>query len=211
MESKKPLILAIETAIGSGSIALLRGPMLFASSSDNVGRAEEILVAIEILFQRAKVSMREIDRIAVSVGPGSFTGIRIGIATGVGLNRALKIDCVGVPVLLAMAVAGEAETVFTAVPIGREKLGVQQFRRGPELPEPLSNPFAVSASELKAIVRNVPAGELVFCDQSSSELADAFDREAIPNIRVDHANLAAMLGRLAVRISGPLEPLYLRP
>jgi tRNA threonylcarbamoyl adenosine modification protein YeaZ len=210
MESEEPLILAIESAIGGGSIALLRGPKLLASSSDNVGRAEELLVTIETLFRRVKVSMREIDRIAVSVGPGSFTGIRIGIATTVGLKRALQIDCVGVPVLLAMAVAGKAKTVFTAVPIGRGKVGVQQFRKGPDLPERLSDPFAVSVSELIAIVRNVPAGELVFSDQSSSELADAFDSGAIPNVRVDHADLASILGRLAVRTGGPLEPLYLR-
>ncbi|MGQ0543253.1 MAG: tRNA (adenosine(37)-N6)-threonylcarbamoyltransferase complex dimerization subunit type 1 TsaB, partial [Blastocatellia bacterium] len=111
-DSTSHTVLAIESAIQDGSIALFRDGKEIASvgGSDDVSRAEELLPNIEKLFNDTGIKFDEIDLIAVSRGPGSYTGIRIGIATVLGLARALNISCAGVSVLEAMTILGDRST-----------------------------------------------------------------------------------------------------
>jgi tRNA threonylcarbamoyladenosine biosynthesis protein TsaB len=88
------------------------------------GHAEHLMAVVQEALAEAGSSYAELNRIAVSVGPGSFTGIRVGVAAARGLALALKIPSVGITTLDALA--KEARFAFA----GREILAVIDARRG---------------------------------------------------------------------------------
>ena len=103
------LLLAIDTAGPDCGVALarLRGgdAEILVSASERIGRghAERLMPMIEAALDAAQVTFAELTRIAVTTGPGSFTGVRIGIAAARGLALALDIPAVGVGSLEALA------------------------------------------------------------------------------------------------------------
>src|SRR5215213_11858472 len=102
-----PLILSVETATLSGSVALSRGAHILAAfaGDSGVSHSNTLLHDIDKLLHQAQVELSEIDLFAVANGPGSFTGLRIGIATIKGLAATLGGPCAGVPTLHAVALA----------------------------------------------------------------------------------------------------------
>ncbi|MEP7147688.1 MAG: tRNA (adenosine(37)-N6)-threonylcarbamoyltransferase complex dimerization subunit type 1 TsaB [Acidobacteriota bacterium] len=123
-------ILSIEAAVGGGSLALMtEGRATLVKQEGNLAsRAEKIILVIEAVLDEAGLSLADLDMIAVSTGPGSYSGIRIGMATALGLGNALKIPCVGVSVLAAMAhVAGSHEPLIAAIPVGKNDVAFQPF------------------------------------------------------------------------------------
>lgn len=123
MKEDNSLILSIETAIGGGSISLFKGAIELTTleGEKEISRAEDLLANITEILKMNSLNLKDLDRIAVSVGPGSYTGIRVGIATVLGLKKALNSDCVGVDTLeaLALPAAQQATRVISAVPLGR--------------------------------------------------------------------------------------------
>ena len=135
------MILAIEAAIRGGSVALIRDDRDMASwhGTEVVSRAEDLLANIADLLAQNHIDKRSLDMIAVSNGPGSYTGIRIGIATALGLAKALNIECIGVPLLEAMAKKQRRRpNCIVAVPIGRNELCWQTFRGAGDFIDPPS-------------------------------------------------------------------------
>ena len=98
-------ILAFESSAVSASVALIEDERLVAQSFQNCGltHSRTLLPMAEDLFANCGVSLDEIDAIAVAHGPGSFTGVRIGVATVKGLALGAGKPCVGVSTLEAMA------------------------------------------------------------------------------------------------------------
>ncbi|MBK9165614.1 MAG: tRNA (adenosine(37)-N6)-threonylcarbamoyltransferase complex dimerization subunit type 1 TsaB [Acidobacteria bacterium] len=116
------LTLCLESGIAGGSIALFDGDLVVAGrvGEGNTSRAEALLPSVEGLLSNSGSTLRSIGRIAVSVGPGSFTGLRIGIASTLGLSRALECEVVGVPLLPAMLALGDgSQNAAAVVPIGK--------------------------------------------------------------------------------------------
>lgn len=99
------LILGLESSTSYGSVALLDGGLLRAEYNLNIQRthSERLMPALVRLLAEAGVEPGELDLIAVSVGPGSFTGVRIGVATAKGLAYALGKPLVAVGSLDALA------------------------------------------------------------------------------------------------------------
>jgi tRNA threonylcarbamoyladenosine biosynthesis protein TsaB len=100
------LILCIETATKSCSIALAKQGQLLGckeSVSENYSHSEQLTVFIEDLLQEHKLSVKDLDAIAISSGPGSYTGLRIGASTAKGLCYALNIPLIAISTLEAMA------------------------------------------------------------------------------------------------------------
>jgi tRNA threonylcarbamoyl adenosine modification protein YeaZ len=125
-----PTILALETAIGGGSISVCRNgsEIAFIAGDDSVSRSEELLPNIKTLFAQAHIEPTDIDLIAVSRGPGSFTGIRIGLATALGLSRSLDIPCVGVPLFDAIAAVYRNDFPLTVIlPMGKNEVVWKAF------------------------------------------------------------------------------------
>ncbi|MEJ7846694.1 MAG: tRNA (adenosine(37)-N6)-threonylcarbamoyltransferase complex dimerization subunit type 1 TsaB [Pyrinomonadaceae bacterium] len=123
-------ILAIEAAIRGGSVSLLKGNTEIAAwkGLTDVSRAEDLLLNISRLCEQSGLDKRKIEAVAVSNGPGSFTGIRIGLATALGLKNALNIPSLGVSLLAAVAAIYDTkETLAIAVPVGRKDVCWQCF------------------------------------------------------------------------------------
>jgi len=99
-------VLSLDTAGPDPSVAVLSGGRIFEEILPAGGRAsEELLPAIERALAAARLRLTGCERIAVCAGPGSFTGVRVGLATAWGLGRAVGIPVESVPTLEAMAEA----------------------------------------------------------------------------------------------------------
>ena len=98
-------LLAIETATPAQSVALVEGDRLLAELSYEAkgNRGGLLLPAVDRVLQKAGLAARDLDAVAVSVGPGSFTGLRVGLATAKGLTLGAGAALVDVPTLEALA------------------------------------------------------------------------------------------------------------
>jgi len=109
----EPLLVALETATPRVSVALLRGGTILEEvrAPADAPAAETLLPALDQLLRGAGVGIEAVEAWAVSVGPGSFTGLRIGIATLKGLAFGYRAPAVAVPTLAALArAAGDCAT-----------------------------------------------------------------------------------------------------
>ncbi|HXK26563.1 MAG TPA: tRNA (adenosine(37)-N6)-threonylcarbamoyltransferase complex dimerization subunit type 1 TsaB [Myxococcota bacterium] len=97
-----PLLLAIESAVRPG-VALLRGDDACARRECAHPAAQTLLPAIADLLAEAGVALADVEAFAISIGPGSFTGLRVGLATLKGLAFGSGLPAVAVPTLAALA------------------------------------------------------------------------------------------------------------
>ena len=99
------LILAFETTAKAGSVALLEDGKLLAESYQNTGltHSQTLMVMAEDMLKAAGKTMADVTAVAVAEGPGSFTGVRIGVAAAKGLAWGGEIPCYGVSTLESMA------------------------------------------------------------------------------------------------------------
>lgn len=98
-------ILAIESSAKSASVAITENEQVLAEAFLNNGltHSRTIMPMIESLIEMTGIGLNTIDRIAVATGPGSFTGLRIGVSVAKGLSFATGIPCCGVSTLSAIA------------------------------------------------------------------------------------------------------------
>ncbi|MHB1318148.1 MAG: tRNA (adenosine(37)-N6)-threonylcarbamoyltransferase complex dimerization subunit type 1 TsaB [Anaerolineae bacterium] len=125
------MILAIDTATRTASIALYNSTGVLAEESwrSKNNHSVEVMPAIARLVERQGCSMRDLSGIAVSLGPGSFTGLRIGMSVAKGLCLGLEIPIVGVPSLqVAAYAAGDPGCPILAVDeAGRGRICVGRY------------------------------------------------------------------------------------
>ena len=101
------LILAFETSAKAASVALLEGDKLLSESYQNTGmtHSQTLMVMAEDMLKQCGKTAKDVDALAVAEGPGSFTGVRIGVAAAKGFAWGREIPCYGVSTLEAMAQA----------------------------------------------------------------------------------------------------------
>ena len=99
------LILSIETSSKICSVGLLKNGRDLGTieKSDSRKHAELLPGFVEKLLEKSKVQIKLIDAIAVSIGPGSFTGLRVGLSFAKGIAYAIKCPIIPVPTILSMA------------------------------------------------------------------------------------------------------------
>ncbi len=99
------LLLAFETSAKAGSVALLEDSKLLGESYQNTGltHSQTIMTMAEDLLKSCGKTPQEVEAVAVAAGPGSFTGVRIGVAAAKGFAWGAEIPCYGVSTLEAMA------------------------------------------------------------------------------------------------------------
>ena len=99
------LILAFETSAKAASVALHDGAKLLAESYQNTGltHSQTLMVMAEDMLKQCGYTAKDVTHVAVAAGPGSFTGVRIGVAAAKGLAWGLQVPCCGVSTLEAMA------------------------------------------------------------------------------------------------------------
>ncbi|MHB1988027.1 MAG: tRNA (adenosine(37)-N6)-threonylcarbamoyltransferase complex dimerization subunit type 1 TsaB [Acidimicrobiales bacterium] len=209
-------ILAIETATGSVGVALAMGGGVVAELTVRAGRRHVELLhpAIEHVCALSGVSLRDLEAVAVDVGPGLFTGIRVGVAAAKALAMALGIKAVAVTSLEAI----RAAAVEAGAPPGAV-VPVVDLRRG-EVAWSLRDEVAWGEpAELVAAAKRAPgAGELVFAGEGAHSYAELFESSSQPDWRVAGASLAsppvASVAVLALRATGEgrvLDPARLAP
>jgi tRNA threonylcarbamoyladenosine biosynthesis protein TsaB len=105
MTESRDIVLALETSGTTGGAALLDGRLLLGSLSftSRALYSQRLLPAVEWLLERAEVSLERVGAVGVSRGPGSFTGLRVGLSAAKGLAYATGAALVGVPTLEALA------------------------------------------------------------------------------------------------------------
>lgn len=98
-------LLAVETATNWQSVAILEGSRVLASSGEEAGgaHAKKLLPIIDRLLRENDLSLGALDGLAVSIGPGSFTGLLVGLATMMGFRMVAGLPLAAVPTLEAMA------------------------------------------------------------------------------------------------------------
>jgi len=173
-------LLAIDTAAPRLQLALLIGEQAHTIVEDMAqGQAERIFPAIDELLGRAGVTYNDLKRIAVTTGPGSFTGLRIGLSAARGLGLALDIPVVGVPSLLALSLPVACAHAAVLLDARRDEAYFQAFS-GPAIPA--SEPQLLPMAEARA---RIPTGAVVlttpFVDIAAlARLAATLDPAAYP-------------------------------
>ena len=129
MAPSTPLILAVETATPVTSVALLRGEVLVAekTAAAGVDASVTLLAMLDELFEGDPSRLDAVDAFAVSIGPGSFTGLRIGVATLKGLAFGRPHRAVAVSPLEALAAAAQTFD-RPGVPVIAARRGVREKR-----------------------------------------------------------------------------------
>ncbi|MCA1590613.1 MAG: tRNA (adenosine(37)-N6)-threonylcarbamoyltransferase complex dimerization subunit type 1 TsaB [Acidobacteria bacterium] len=204
------ITLAIESAIGGGSLALLRGDEVKGDSTGTASRAEQVLIAIDELLKKCSFQREDVDRIAVSIGPGSYTGIRVAIATALGFSKALNIDCIGVPLFEAICeiYAVPGETTLVAVQTGKDEYAWQTFGTDSHASHPAADSFDGLLE--KAEWANTNAA---FLSEELAGCINALNRPFAAALRIIpiNVNLAKVIGQASLnRPSLPPSPIYLR-
>jgi tRNA threonylcarbamoyladenosine biosynthesis protein TsaB len=130
------VVLAIDTAAPRLQLGLLRadGRVDVLAEAMPTGHAEALFPRLAALLARNGLGYADLTRIVVTTGPGSFTGLRIGLSAARGLGLALGIPVLGVPTLLALSLAGaRGQPVAVLVDARREEAYFQLFS-GPGAP-----------------------------------------------------------------------------
>ncbi|PIC01993.1 tRNA (adenosine(37)-N6)-threonylcarbamoyltransferase complex dimerization subunit type 1 TsaB [Caulobacter sp. X] len=152
------MILSIDTCLGASSVAIVEGERVLAARSEPMtrGHQERIGVIAREAAAEAGVAFTDLDRIGVTVGPGSFTGLRVGLAFAKGLATALSIPCVGVTTLEAMAYGVEG-FVAAVLDARMEQVYIQVFADGAALMAPDALGLGEAAARLAELYSGGPA------------------------------------------------------
>lgn len=126
------LILSIETSTSICSVAIHeQGELLALAEIKEPGaHAEKLLLLVDELFKKAGLSFGDLDAVAVSQGPGSYTGLRIGVSTAKGIAYALEIPLIGINTLQAMAASqsvAPGDYVVAVLDARRKEVYTQTF------------------------------------------------------------------------------------
>lgn len=166
-------IVAMDTATAATSVAVTNGPRVHCARHDPApgerpGHATRLLGLVEEAMGAAGVGWGEVERLAVGVGPGSFTGLRIGIATARGLAQSRGLPLAGVSTLEALAAgAGAREwrrdapaTILSVLDARRGEAFAAAYRDGAEIVAPA----ALTPEVLARAAAQLPAGSLAVGD-----------------------------------------------
>jgi tRNA threonylcarbamoyladenosine biosynthesis protein TsaB len=217
------LILGIETATQQVGCAIGGHEGVLASFCAARGRrhAETLAPAIDFVCKQARVGFEEIGAVAVDIGPGLFTGLRVGVATAKAIAQALRVPMVGVPSLdlLAFPLRHSNKLIVPVVDARRGEIFYAFYRQVPGgaqrlTPHQLATP-ADLASDLLAmggdcalVGDGAQRYREVFDDVARSELASVSNLYPSPSSLVELAHPRALREEFVP--PWELEPLYLR-
>ncbi|MHB8284081.1 MAG: tRNA (adenosine(37)-N6)-threonylcarbamoyltransferase complex dimerization subunit type 1 TsaB [Caulobacteraceae bacterium] len=202
------MVLALDTAQNACSVAVLDGDRVLASLTEPMqrGHQERLAPMAEQVMAQAGVGFDQLDRIGVTVGPGSFTGLRVGLAFAKSMSLALDIPCSGVGTLEALA-AGESGFVVSAIDAKRDQIYLQIFQDGVSLMAPDGLDLGTAAARLTELWSG-GAAKIV---GTGAPLLDGVLTDARIDARdfPDIIALARLIQRKPALTARP-QPLYLR-
>ena len=218
------LTLAFETSAKAASVALMDGEKLLGESYQNTGltHSQTLLSMAEDLLKSCGYTPQQIQAVAVAAGPGSFTGVRIGVAAAKGFAWGAELPCCGVSTLEAMALnlGVHKGFVLPVMDARRNQVYTATFYAEDGKLTRKTRDRAISLGELKEEIKNL--SESVFLVGDGSILCYNALKEEVPNLicppehrmhqRAAGVGLAAdrMLAAGETCDAGALTPNYLR-
>lgn len=219
------LLLAIDTTTAVCSVALGRDGELIAEYLLNIKKthSQRLMPLISSMLRDSDLDRFRLEGICVAVGPGSFTGIRIGVATARGLAQGLGIPLVGVNTLEALAGAGAGYPALLCplLDARRGQVYAAVYRGGASRLETVEPPRAIALDDLGRCLLNHSGDVFVLGDNLPAfrevlvPLLGGRYREMPPAAALSRASYVLQRGFLIWREEGPvplyaLNPLYLR-
>lgn len=215
------IILAIDTAGAACSVALWRDGAILSRQVEPMarGQAEMLMPMVRSLVDRVGVALADIDLFAVTIGPGAFTGLRIGIAASAGMALAAGRPIVGIDNFEAAARAVPKDrlagrTLLVALDSRRAELFAQAFD---DTLTPLAEPCCLAPADLPALA---PGGPVLVTGDAAPIAAEALARTRDADLvsvfqaagPADPALVAALAAERADQATDDAPmPLYLRP
>jgi len=137
------ITLAVDTCLGACTAVVGRDGAVLASLSETMmrGHQERLAPMVEQVMQAAGVAFADLDLIGATVGPGSFTGLRVGLAFARSMALALDIPCAGIGVLEALA-TGREGLVLAIIDARRDQAYWQAFEDGSAVCPPAASKVA---------------------------------------------------------------------
>ena len=214
-------ILALDSSALVASVALCEDETLLGEITLNNGNthSETLLPMIEFLLSNASLTVNDIDLFAVSNGPGSFTGVRIGVATVKGLAFGTEIPCIGVSTLEALAhrLASEDGLICPVMNARRKQVYTALFRAENGTLTRLMPDSAIAITELDERLSAYSSPVRLVGDgyEITEPLLTHPIRPVAPYFRSQNAYSVAQIARLkylpeAVASDTALSPVYLR-
>jgi len=210
-------VLAIDTALEACSAAVLDTSRGGITASETIamvrGHAEALMPLVARVMDIAAIEFAELDRIAVTTGPGSFTGLRVGISAGRGIALAAGKPAIGLSTLAAFAAPLIAEDdsthVVSAIDARHDHVYLQVFGIGGR------TLVAPRIATLRDAIRAAMTGPARIVGTAANMVAAAWPKSGDPPLSVEqraapHIGWIARLGAAAADSHGPPKPLYLR-
>ncbi len=211
-------ILAIDTSCGAASVAVVEAgrvePFAVLSRPMARGHAEALAPMVEEAGRALEGGLPSLDRIAVTIGPGSFTGIRIGLALARAMGLGLGVPVVGVPTLVAFAATLLSEPrpgiIAAAIDARHGSIYFQLFEASGR---PLGPPRCDAVREF---VRGIGAGPALLAGDAADLVAAEAHRAGLPYdlaAAADAPDIVAV-ARLGLALDpggNPARPLYVKP
>jgi tRNA threonylcarbamoyladenosine biosynthesis protein TsaB len=216
-DCRNMLILAFDTTVATCAAAVWRDGTVIADARQTMdqGQAEALMPLIERVMKTADVSYTGLDRIAVTVGPGSFTGVRVGLATARGLGLAASKPVIGVMTTEVLAASiPEEERLSSGAPA--QLLAVVDSKRGDLYAQgfdsdlnPNGPPCVIAPTALDGWLR---AGTVIAVGDGAPTAVSALGDRAILSRAAPFPDLGVLASIAATRdpvAGGPL-PVYVR-
>ena len=201
-------VLVLDTALGACQAGLFDGETALAVLERPMeqGGMERIAGLTRELMQAAGTGFDAIDRIGVTAGPGSFTGLRVGLAFAQGLGAALGRPVIGLSSLDGLAASTASDgAVMAVIDARRGQVYARAFRDG----SPLDAPEALDLDQAQVQARALGAG-LRLVGSGAPLVAEGLDRAEIVALAAPSPTALARLTRMADPETAPPRPLYLR-
>ena len=202
-------ILAIDTTLEACSAAVVDGDRVLASRSEPMqrGHQERLGPLVAQTMRAAGIAFADLERIGVTTGPGSFTGLRVGLAFAKGLALALGLPCVGVGALEALAASAPGGGDVAAVADARRgQIYLQLFRAG----RPMGGPEVMEAAAAALRLREFARGAVTLVGSAAGLLETGLDGARIADVQAPDPAVVARLAAAAPDPTGPPRPVYLR-
>lgn len=211
-------VLAIDTALGACSAAVLDAEADAVVAGDSLlmerGHAEALIPLVEQVMAAAGLEFEHLSRIAVTIGPGSFTGLRVGLSAARGFGLAANLPVVGVTTFAALAAPylaqDDAVPVVSAIDARHGHVYLQMFGVGAR------TLIAPRVTTVREAARSVAIGAVRLVGSGASLVAEAWPGSEKEPVSVDDMPApdvawVARLGAVADPEAAEPRPLYLRP
>ena len=213
------VVLGIDASTKTGSVALYDseiGILSEVNTNIRINHSDSLMSLVDMVFKLAKLTPKDVDRIGVSIGPGSFTGIRVGVGTAKGLAYSLECDLVGVNELdiLAHTVSKTPHRIISLIDArkGRTYYAIYEYDD-----DKIKRISEYGAEELKLVLEEYKEEKVIFTGDGSIVYKEIIEEmmgdNAIYNLKSNSMVRAGILAEMTTTMKAhnlfTLEPYYI--